>query len=705
MAGRGDEKRLRCRGRSSDPRGAPGIGSGRTASAVPGARRRFEILALVVKTFRIAALAAALLAALLTAVAAPDLPSLVPFSTPAGRAAALGALAILAATIAAGLAVAGRRRSNLRPLANLLKEHPVAAGGAALLWVLLSCHVPAAASRTELYRLVASLLAPLAGLVATIAAASFLVPSAPAAAARSTHRHATLLILLAALFAAAGAALIAHLAFDGVPHIQDEVAYLFDARVFAAGRRFAAPPPIPAAFPAPDWIEIEPTRAYGVFPPGWPRLLALGVGAGRPGLVNPIAAAITVLLAAGLAALATSTRDRARTRTSLATAWLVATSPFFLVLAGSYMAHTAATLWTACAFLFYALTARVTDGGPGAGTRLALAPGPVAGLAAALLLLTRPIEAIAVFAATAADAALARRGAWPALTWIALGLVLGGVLLGADQAAVTGSPWVPPVERYFERHHAPATNGLGFGSAVGLTWDGGAPGHSPGEALANARRNLEALNRHLGGWPAGSLLLLLVFLGAAPKTRLERLLLLHAACIVVLYALYWYHGLALGPRFLASLAPGLALFTWRGAARAGDWFERAWPGKNLAARIEAALLVSVACGLVLYLPLKVMTEYRGLRGVDARIVRQVEATPAPALVFIRGPRWPDLASAYYLDAPDFRGPRVVAMSRGPALDRELAAAYPGYRACIIERGVGVHGLDADVPEAPAPATP
>jgi len=697
----------------ADPARPHGEGAAFPVAAVAPAPEEIEILPLLRKALHIAAL----LAALFTAVLAPDLPVVVPFSTPAGRVAAVAALALLAATAATGLATVIRHRKKLRPIAEIVKKHPRATSGAALLWLLAASHVPVGASGTELYRLIASLLAPLAGLVATIGAASILVPGAASRGLPSTwssgaRRFSTPLIVLAAVFATAGAVLISHLAFGRAPHIQDEVAYLFDARVFAAGRRFAAPPPIPDAFPAPDWIEIEADRAYGVFPPGWPRLLALGVQARQPGLVNPIAAALSVLLAAGLAALAAPRRvgtppapsgplAHSTTATAMSTAWLVATSPFFLVLAASTMAHTAATLWTTCALLFYAMRAGMAGEDPHAGLRPALTPGLVSGLAAALLLLTRPIEAVALFAAACADAALARRGAWRALSWLALGFAAGTILLGADQAAVTGSPWVPPVERYFERHFAPATNRLGFGPDVGLIWDGGTPGHSPGEALRNLGRNLESLNRHLGGWPAGSLALLLAFLCGARKTRLERLLLLHAASVVILYTLYWYHGLALGPRFLASLTPALSLFTWRGAARTGAWLESTWPGQNLAARVKAALVVSVVCGLAIYLPLKVKTEYRGLRGVDDEILHEVEAAPAPALVFVRGSRWPDLASAYFLNAPDFRGPRVVALSRGPALDRVVAAAYPAHGACIVERRAAVRGLESDPRGAPA----
>ncbi len=657
-------------------------------------------------------LAAALLV-LFTALAAPELPALVPFQTLAGRAAAAAALTILAIPVAWGGLSLARHRDDLRVLATLYSKRPVAVLAAALVWVIAVAY-PVHRDRlslTAIYEVVVSVLAPAAGLVATTAAAALLAPPTSRSARPRPLLSPTVSLLLAAAAAFTGASILAVVAFGRAPHIPDEIAYLFDARVFAAGRRFATPPPVPDAFPPPEWIEIEATRAYGVFPPGWPLLLALGVKGGVPGLVNPLASVLLVLVSARLALLCghgTEARTGRTVGSPLMPVWLLAASPFLLVLAASFMAHVAAALWTALALAAY--LSRSEAGGRRSSTGLALA------LAAALLLLTRPIEAAAIAAACLAEAVIARmpaRRRWGATAWLLAGLAGGTLLLLADQARVTGSPFVPPVNRYFDLHHAPGVNRLGFGADVGLGWESSPPGHSPSEALWNLSLNLAELNRHLHGWPAGSLLLPLIFLFGTAKTRGERLLSLHAAFTIVLYAFYWYHGVVLGPRFLTSLLPALAIFSWRGATVLATWLERECPGRNMTARVQVAIALSIACALALYLPLKVVSEYRGLRGVDPSILSQIEAAPAPVLALVAGPRWPDVASAFFLNAPDFRGPRVVAQSRGPAADSTLAAIYPLHTPRIVGRGravggmskVGVAGRGESATVPGAPGTP
>ena len=50
---------------------------------------------------------------------------------------------------------------------------------------------------------------------------------------------------------------------------------------------------------------------------------------------------------------------------------------------------------------------------------------------------------------------------------------------------------------------------------------------------------------------------------------------------------------------------------------------------------------------------------------------------APGLYFVDGSIWPDYASLYFLNAPDFNGPRVVAMARSAELDSAVTKLYPG----------------------------
>jgi hypothetical protein len=607
------------------------------------------------------------LAALAAAVTAPDLPALVPLHTPGGNTLALATLALLALVLAWGAAALGRRRQALAPAAARLGRRRGLLALGALLWLFARVHPVHLEhiTRTELYRVAASLLAPAAGLVLTVVAAARLRGVArrwspawvrkPAAAAAAAF-------LLAAFLSAT--------VLERAPHIPDEVAYLFDARSLAAGRRIAAPPPVPAAFPPPEWIEVTPAGAHGIFPPGWPLLLALGCRAGAAWLVNPLVGAAAVGAVAVLARLAGA---------GAGTAWLAALSPFVLFLSASFMAHPAALLWTAVGLAAYLGLAAGTA--PPRPRALALA------VAAALLLLTRPIEAAAVVAAIAADALLARPGRGRGLIALAAGLAAGGALLALDHTRLTGSPLVPPVTRYFDTHVHPGANRLGFGPDIGLAWDGSPPGHSPLEALWNLCLNLEQLDRHLLGWPAGSLLLALVHLLGGRRTRGERLLLLHAAAVLVLYGLYWYHGVAFGPRFLAALVPGLAVFTARGAEEAEEWLRGRGLGEGW---VPAAVGFSIAAGLALYVPVKAVAEYRGLRGMDGDLLRQVEALPPPALALIDGPRWPDYAGVYFLNAPDFRGPRVVAWrGSGPDGEKTLLAAYPERSACILRRGSAV----------------
>jgi hypothetical protein len=259
------------------------------------------------------------------------------------------------------------------------------------------------------------------------------------------------------------------------------------------------------------------------------------------------------------------------------------------------------------------------------------------------------------------------------------GLALGSLALAADQARVTGDPFLPPVTQYFERHHGGAArNRLGFGPDVGLEWEATRPGHSPAEALENLWRNAHGLERGLLGWPAGSLVLALAGLLAGGWNRGERLLARHGACVIALYALYWYHGTAYGPRFFSALAPGLIVFSCRGAAwsvRALGTRSSAPPGSERI--VPLAIAISLAAALAIHLPIMARYELWGLRGVRGALRRAVDSAPTPGLVFVAGTPWPDYGSLYFLNAPDFHGPQVIALARGAALDSAVAATYPG----------------------------
>src|SRR4051812_8822935 len=99
---------------------------------------------------------------------------------------------------------------------------------------------------------------------------------------------AQILALCVAVFALAGA--VAWGVFEAMPHLEDEHANLFQARVFAAGRITADVPRHPNSFFTPFVINSAQGKRFGKYPPGYPLLLALGAALRQPWLVNALAA-------------------------------------------------------------------------------------------------------------------------------------------------------------------------------------------------------------------------------------------------------------------------------------------------------------------------------------------------------------------------------------------------------------------------------
>jgi 4-amino-4-deoxy-L-arabinose transferase-like glycosyltransferase len=76
----------------------------------------------------------------------------------------------------------------------------------------------------------------------------------------------------------------------------DEATYVFQARTLAGGHLYAPAPPHHEFFEFRFCLQ-QAGRWFGIYPPGWPAVLAVGVWLGVPHLVNPILGALLVLLA------------------------------------------------------------------------------------------------------------------------------------------------------------------------------------------------------------------------------------------------------------------------------------------------------------------------------------------------------------------------------------------------------------------------
>lgn len=500
------------------------------------------------------------------------------------------------------------------------------------------------------------------------------------------------------------AALISDQVFGRIPHVQDSIAQLFQARIFANGRLWWPAPPMAEFF---DYTHVilQDGRWYSQYPPGHSLLLVPGVWAGLPWLINPILAGLS---AAGACVLA---GDLFGPPVARVTGLLALVSPFLLIMAGGFMSHPGclfAVTWF-LVFLFRALKSGRPGEGAAAGAFLCLAVliRPYSALGAA-----GPFLLYAAWRILRGGRRLAQAG-----MWIAAGGAAGVILLALYNWGTTGDPLLPGYVKLHGESH-----GLGFGKG---SWG---PPHTLHRGLRAAGQSIGALNARLFEWPATSLwplALAFVPLGHRRTLPLRLLLLAGPAGLLLVHIFYWYHDLCFGPRYLyEALAPVLVLSAF-GLVMAGRLAARLFP-PGAAALLRAAPAAVLVLGLVAYsgavrIPALFrmspeaaasepgtgprMASYfqrfgREFWGVSPYMSRLVERQAMqPALVFTRfvEPEFPVpqmrhlwFGSAFAMMDPDMGGAGIVyARDLGDA-NRHLADMFPR-RSVYLYTGSIEHG--------------
>src|SRR5215213_6222963 len=183
--------------------------------------------------------------------------------------------------------------------------------------------------------------------------------------------------LVPAITVAIIAAIFSIVSYERHPHIPDEVAYLLNAKYFAAGMLYMTAPPVPAAFDV-DLMQLTPTQWFSPMPPGWPAVLAAGERVNLPWLINPLLAGMNVILAY------TFLREIYPRRTARLAVLLLCASPWYVFMGMNFMTH---TLSLTLALAGAVGAARVIRTGR-------LGWGWLAGAAVGALSLTRPLEGL-----------------------------------------------------------------------------------------------------------------------------------------------------------------------------------------------------------------------------------------------------------------------------------------------------------------------
>lgn len=479
-----------------------------------------------------------------------------------------------------------------------------------------------------------------------------------------------------AVLATVACALLALFIYEGHPHVQDEVKYLFQARYLAHGMLAMAPPPVPDAFQM-YLMDVGPRGWYSVVPPGWPAVLAIGVKLGVPWLVNPVLTGINILLAYLLL------RRLYDLRTARIATLLLTLSPMHLFLGMSLMAHAI----TFTCVLVAALTverARRTH---------AWWPTWLGGLLIGYSAIVRQLDGL-IFAACLGLWAIGwggKRIRWSATAGLVLGTALGAALVLPYNAYFTGHAATFPIMEYHDRLFGKNVNAYGFGPERGMGWAlDPNPGHGPLDATINANLNTTAMNVELLGWAVGSLLLVYFLVLRGRPSRTDRAML---GVIAVTFIAYFFNYFSGGPDFGARywfpmLLPLYAL-TARGLGELGDRLDAA--GTPVASRLGHARALAGGAMLCLsataaFIPWRMFDKYHHYLRMRSDIGEVAKAHGfGRSLVLVRGVEHPDYTSAATFNPLDLRADVPIYVRDRDAAERAaLARAYPDRPVWIVD---------------------
>jgi hypothetical protein len=515
--------------------------------------------------------------------------------------------------------------------------------------------------------------------------------------ARWERRKSARIIWGAALWVVVVSSLLCVFVLDAMPHVEDEVAYIFHAKTISLGRLWLPPPPDAVAF----FCEYVNTRDkwYSAMLGGWPFVFALGFLLGAPWLINPLLGGLGVVLAHRLV------KQMYGAAMADGAALLLAASPWLLFISASFMPH-ATSLVLMLLGLLGVERARASG---------SWVWGAVAGLAFGGLLHVRPLEAIAVAAVA---------GIWwlsagwknlrlPALaSAVVAGLVMTALFLAYNKE-LTGDALYAPVNKFFDEAKYPGSNRLGFGAEVGnFGWVGmdALPGHGPLDVIFNTNNNLYLLNFELFGWAGGSLLFVALLL-------LWRRWREHALMWGLLFGLwagmnlYWFSGGPdFGPRYWYQMILPCVVLTLAGAAEfARRWSAESGMESGGASRVWAFVLLATVIGFVNLAPWRALDKYPNYRGIRPEIRALARAHQfGRSLVFVRGQENPDYLSAFALNPPRVDRPAadgfdvpIFARDLGAA-SRERLRAYYSDRTVWIVAGHTETGTSARLVAGPIP---
>ncbi len=473
-------------------------------------------------------------------------------------------------------------------------------------------------------------------------------------------------------------ALVTQRVYDAIPHIEDEVAYVWQAKALIEGHLTVPSPPHSNSYLVPFIVDYNGER-FGKYPPGWPAMLAVAISVGARAWINPLLAGLGVWLTYLLGKRVFSTF------VGLLAAGLTVTSPFFLMNSGSLLSHPFGLVLSSLFVLGW--LGSFWDDRPGnevehpGHTRKQWFYTLLSAFSLGVLILTRPMTALAVavpfgihglFVLFSGDA----RARLRLIVFSLIGILAVGLYL-LWQYALTGNALLNPYTLWW------AYDRIGFGPGHGR----GTAGHTLQLAWVNMRGSLRAGSYDLFGW--GSLSWIFLPFGLWASRRNPKGLLIGSVVVsmVLVYTTYWIGATLFGPRYYYEGLFSVTIISAAGIAWLAGWpISRSTPFVRYSGwRKLRPLLVTLVLGvlvginLVLYLPnrLSGMVDLFGItRSDQTAFLSPAARSLTPALVIVHTDRWMEYGALLDLENPDLTSPFVFAWTSGLSFNPRLANDFP-----------------------------
>ncbi len=465
---------------------------------------------------------------------------------------------------------------------------------------------------------------------------------------------------------------------DGIPKIQDEINYFFQATILNSGS-FSV-----NSHPLADFFQyrffVNDGKMYSLFQPGWPLLLGLGQRLGAPWIMGPIMGGLSVLFFFGIA------RRLFGESVGRWSVMVLVGCTTFLFQSASMMAHGPALAF--CLIAFYGCVRGFENGQ----SRWFLLAGLSAGAlfsirAATTVALTLPVTLTGLFM-------VFQKKIHPKnVLFLILGFLPGALFQAFYNLSLSGSLFTFPQDHYFNLTEATKNcHRLGIGDGIGCRYehgpDLGKNGFTFRRAIEVTRIRLESFRFDLFGLGFGALFVFLPWLNRSAKAKY--LILAMPISLMSVYFFYYYHA---GSRYYFESIPFCILLVVLGGKcvletirdpedKHADSLEKKSETKMEALKerfvyafVLTAFFTAVAFNLNVKLPTK-WKQYLGYWKHHKNVASAILKADLKNAVILVPPVSRMYWTGFWLNNANLDGEYIVALDQGNAVNTQLATYYP-----------------------------